>query len=602
MELTGESCPCESGKLMKDCCFSKKATTLERHWTTIKIRMLQTFVAIHPTNEEKEEIKNWVQIENLKTFTNQMDQLTANHLLADLYFFTKNREQWIFHLMQSMKEIIQPRAHTILTSWQKPYYFIGEIIGDFEEFLILRHIWTKEIIYLSDTEIEDKSPGDIILGHIIPGANEHFYNLLSSAIVVDYSQRNALDEWWYAFESSEFENLEDFYEEELLRCLITLMTEVPFIEEVEKPPNLDILKLIISLDMHLLNFKVSSDRLSFVFFNYIIQNGAFLKVRKQHALVAAAVDFGMKNDFITKVITQKKLSELFDISKATIANYSRKISLYYDEEFDTNMFDKIRQPQNRIGTDATEDEYKSWQLERHLEKMVFTNNFEQKRMEKKLASLIFRPIRAEDKAQKYAYEAYLSENKEKREELAKQAYMNDPTNIDANLLLHEGDNLEQRLEILNNKSYYVRSSKSSIRLIYLQVTILYHLQRFDEALQLIETLSENEIYEHSILKYLHPLLQMLNGDLSGVSKIMLNEQEEQPMKSWLLWALSTCTGDILIDPIRMNAIQSNPFVQKYIELSIKPYEFPAKLSYSYGDPNEAKIIHFMIYPFLKDEI
>lgn len=599
MDVNEAKCLCGSGNVIKDCCFSQKKITLEQHWTAIKGRVLQTFLAEHPTSAEKEAIKQWIQPDTLDIFANQMDQITLNHLLADIYFFTKNREQWSYHLMKCMKEIVQPRTHTILTSWQKPYYFIGEIIDSYDEYLILKHIWTEEIIYLADSEMDDEIVGNILLGHIIPGVNEHFYNLLSSAIVIDGSESEALDGWRDTFNQSGYEDLETFYENELIHCLIRLMTDVGFYEKEGKIPNLDILQLIMSLDMQLLKLELSSDRLPVIFFTYLVKKGALLNIRKQQALVAAILDFGMRNDFIPKVMTQRELSHVFEVSTATIINYSRKIALYYDEEFDRDMFEKVRQPIESIGTDATKEEYIKWQVERHLEKMSFTNAFERKRMEKKLTTIPFRPVKSTDKAQKYAYEAYLSENKERRLELAKLAYMNDMGNLDANLLLLETASLEERLALLETADFQKYSQEKVIRLVYLQVVILYSLQRFDEALRVLEQLSMEEITTHNMLRYLYPMLCMARNDLGAVSKILLDETEDSPFKSWILWALSIYTGQQSQDTIFFNAVQWNPFVQKYIEMGLEPNEFPSKLSCSYGNPSEAKIIYFVIYPFLK---
>ncbi|MBQ0138762.1 MAG: hypothetical protein KBT36_05665 [Kurthia sp.] len=600
MEAKVMKCFCGSEKAMKDCCFSQKKITLEKHWTAIKGRVLQKFIAEHPTADEKLAIEQWAQQDNLHVFSNQMDQITLNHLLADVYFFTKNREQWSYHLMKCMKEIVQPRTHAILTSWQKPYYFIGEIIDSYEDYLILQHIWTGEMIYLADSEMDDEIVGNIILGHIIPGVNEYFYNLLSSAIVIDGSQRDVLNGWRQNFEQSKYENLEMFYENELINCLLNLMTDIGFYDEEEvKIPNIDFLQLIMSLDMQLLKLELSTDRLPIVFFMYMAKKGSTLKIRKQQALVAAILDFGMKNDLIPKIMTQRKLSEIFGVSTATIANYSRKITLYYDEEFNRDIFEKVRQPKEIIGTDATEEEYRNWQVARHLEKMAFTNTFEQKRMEKKMRSIPFRPVKNVDKAQKYAYEAYLSDNKEKRLELAQLAYMNDKNNLDANLLMHEDGELEQRLAILEKVNFQQYDRQMIVRLVYAQVVLLYSLQRFDEALHILNQLSKEEIEQHNMLKYLHPLLRMLKDDLGGVSQIMLDEKEQSPFKNWMLWTLAIYTGQQSDDSILLNAIHSNPFVKKYIEIGLEPYAFPSKLSCSYGNPSEAKIIYFAIYPFLK---
>lgn len=599
MIVTDQQCPCNSGKKIKDCCFTKKNVMLEKHWTNIKGRILQTFISEHPTEVEIDTIHQWVGAEKMERFEERMDAATLQHLLIDAYFFTENRQQWGYHLIKSMKEIVQPRTHAILTSWQKPYYFMGEVLQTFEEFVITKHIWTDEIVYLADVDVEDPIQGDILMGHIVPGVNASFYNLLSSAIVLDREQSHALDEWYIRFKEKDNNNLEDFFQNELLNCLFALVAETTVSNNQDSNIDLEALQLIINLDVLLIDLDIKSDRLTLIFFNYLMEYISSMKVRKKAALVGAILDFGVRYDFIPKTITQKKLAELLDVSPSTIARHSRKIGLYFDQDFDVRMLEKIRQPVYRIGTDPDEEEFILWQTERNLEKMIFTTVLEKKRMEKKLLGMSFKPITQEDKAQKYAYEAYLAESIEKRYELAKLAYMHDAKNLDANLILNENQDIEQRLEILQRKDLHAVGSIAKDRLFTLKIVLLYSLGNFEEAYELVKEIPTTVLTENNSVNYLYCLLHFMFGNDYPIHQFLNTNSEDSAVTKWLLWLVAFKSEDENADSLHIEAIQSNPFVQKYIELNIKPTDFPRNQTCTKGDPNEAKIIHLLVFTFLK---
>lgn len=599
MIMTEQKCPCNSGKKMKDCCFSKKNITLEKHWTAIKGRVLQTFISEHPTEKEIDLIHQWVGIEKMAQFEEKMDAATLQHLLIDAYFFTENRTEWGYHLIKNMREIVQPRTHTILASWQNPYYFIGTVQEVVDEFVIAKHIWTDEVIYLADVDVEDPIQDDILIGHIIPGVNPHFYNLLSSAIVLAQEQAYALDLWLERFNRTSYNNLEYFFQHELLNCLYDLVAETTVHNNQDADVDLDALQLIINLDILLIDLDLKSDRLTLIFFNYLMGHINSLNIRKQIALVGAIIDFGMRYDFIPKVITQKSLSEKLGVSTATIVKYSRKIGLYFDQDFDVAMLDKIRQPVYEIGTDATEKEYSKWQLERNIDKMVFTTPLEKKRMEKKLLQTPFKARSHTDKAQKYVYEAYLAENTGRRLELAQLAYMHDAHNLDANLILQEQEHAEQRLKLLENPALYRAGKMAEARYILLKVTLLYYLHKYEEAYAVVKNVSPALLQKNQVLNYFYCLLHYMFGQEAPLRDFLNGTSEDTAVKQWLLWLVAKEANDEHSDLLHLNCVQVNPFVQKYIEFQMQPAEFPTHLNCVKGDPNEAKMVHFLVYPFLK---
>lgn len=599
MAVSDQLCPCQSGAKAKECCFSKKNITLEKHWTAIKGRILQIFISEHPSEVEIDEIQNWVGLEKMQRFEERMDAATLQHLLVDAYFFTENRKQWGFHLMKSMKEIVQPRTHMILSSWQKPYYFIGKVNQIVDDFVVTKHIWTDEIVYLADVDVDDPVKGDLLLGHVVPGVNPHFYNLLSSAIVLENAQSYVLDYWKEGFEKSDYSDLESYFEKELLNCLFDLIAETAVVNNEDKNVDIHALQLIISLDMLLIDLDIKSDRLTFIFFNYLMDHISTMRIRKKEALVGAILDFGIRYEFIPKVITQRKLAELFSVAPSTIAKYSRKIGLYYDQDLDLNMLDKIRQPSYKIGTDPTQDEYEKWQIERKLEKMVFATDLEKKRMEKKLLGTVYKPVKKVHKAQKYAYEAYLAKSKEKRIEWAKLAYMNDAKNKDANLILAEQKSKESRLKILDDEDYSSVGKAGKLRLLLLKITLLYSLQKYDEAFEAVKTLNPQQLDSHQQLYYFYSMLHFMKGNDKPLQQQFSKISDDSAIKQWIIWAVANEHEDETTEALHLNAIQSNLFVQKYIELDILPYDFPSNQVCSKGDPNEAKMIHFILFPFLK---
>ncbi|AMA63233.1 hypothetical protein SFB93_04455 [Kurthia gibsonii] len=588
-------CPCQSGKKASMCCFVKKNNTLEKHWTAIKGRVVQTFLSEHPTAEELIALQQWVGIERLQCFKEQIDSATLQHLLTDLYFFTENRLEWGYHLIEQMKAIVQPKTHLILSSWQTPYYFVGRMKFFYEDYVIAEHIWTGECIYLADVDLEDQVEGNLILGHVVPGVNERFYGLLSSAIILEASQEILLDSWFHRFEQSKHEELEAFFKESLLDCLLDLITENPVLQPDEKGMNVEVLQLIVNLDMLFLDLDVKSDRLTCLFFNYLMEEQRIEHVRKKQALIAAVLDFGMRYDFVPRVITQKRLGTIFDVSPSTIARYSKKISMYFEQDFDVFMFDKIRQAIYFVGTDATMDEFKQWQMHKHLEKMIFTNDLDEKRMEKKLEHIPYKPIKKHEKAQKYAYEAFLEDGERKRYELARLALNYDPNNHDAQIILSEYETADERLAILQD---YPITMLNRNRIYLLKTTLLYQQGRFEEALAILSDIPFNELRQHTILYYFYACLHFLIDQPKILEDLLQTAIEDTALFRWLTWVFMLAY-QLDEEEYAMQAIQANPFVQKYIEMQMEPYSFPTHQFCAKGDPNEAKMIHFVIHPLLQ---
>lgn len=599
MEKSEKLCPCSSGKPLKNCCFTKKNKMLEKHWTSIKVRVVQTFLAEHPTPDEQVAISEWISESKMAAFEDEIETVSLEYLLTDVFFFTVNREKWGYHLIKNMKSIVQPKTHTILTSWQKPFFFIGTVTDRIDEYLIVKHMWTDETIYIGDIELEDVVDGSVILGHVIPGVHEHFYNLLSSAIVLEEEQKSNFDGWLEAYENSVHTDLESFFEKELINCLYNLIEATSFLNDEEKPVDPEIMQLIVSLDMHLLELGIRNNEISFVFFNYLMTTGEQRKTRKKQGLIAAVIQFGIRYDFLPKAITQKKMSELFSVSPSTIARNSRKIELYFEQDFDKQILESIRQRFFEVGTDPTVQEYVEWQREKKMDKLAFTTGLEKKRIEKKLKNTSYTPMNPADKAQKYAYEAYLSESFTKRIELAKLARMNDPENLDANIILSEKENLEKRLETMN---LLKTNSTSELRVAFLKVTIYYRLEKYEEALKIIEQLPKEQLESHTQLYYFFCLIHYLLGNPLFVIHLV-NEHSKGEMNSflhWITWIVAREVEEGLDQSFHLLAVQANPFVQKYIDLKMEPFDYPTKLLCYSGDPNEGKLIHFMIYPFLSE--
>lgn len=588
-------CPCQSGKKANECCFLKKNNTFEKHWTAIKGRVVQTFLSEHPTEKELDDMQQWIGSERLRCFEEQIDSSTLQHLLTDIYYFTENRTEWGYHLIEQMKAIVQPKTHTILSSWQTPYYFVGRMESFYEDYVIAQHIWTGEKIYVSDVDVEDHIEGNIILGHIVPGVNERFYGLLSSAIILEETQESLLDSWFQRFEQSQYDELEAFFKEHLLDCLLDLITETPVLHPDEKGLDVETLQLIVNLDMLFLDLDVKSDRLTCLFFNYLTEEQRIANIRKKQSLIAAVIDFGMRYDFIPRVITQKRLATIFDISPSTIARYSKQIALYFEQDFDVFMFDKIRQAIYYIGTDATMEEFKQWQMTKQLEKMIFTNDLDEKRMEKKLEHIPYKPIKKTDKAQKYAYEAFLEDSERKRYELAHLALNCDPSNRDAQIILSECQSPEERLAILQD---YPITRLNRERIYLLKITLLYQKGCFEEALAIFSNIPFNELRKYTMLYCFYACLQFLIDQPKPLEDLLQTAIEDTPLLRWLTWILML-SYNLDEEEYALQAIQSNPFVQKYIEMNMEPYPFPTHQFCSKGNPNEAKMIHFIIHPLLQ---
>lgn len=596
-------CPCQSGLKASECCFTKKKITKEIHWASIKARVVKNFIAEHPTEGEVVKIQQWVGTSRMTEFEKGMEPDTLQLVLIDAYFFTYNTKEWGYFLIKMMKEIVQPQTHQILSAWQQPTYFVGRVLDIVDGFVIAEHYWTKEIVILVDVEIEDDIMNDFILCHIVPGYNERYYYLLSSAIILEKNHVAILEKWQQEFEASEYEQYTTFVNAYLLTCFEDLLGLKTITNSEIRDLDLDALQLIVDLDLLLLDLDVKNDRLAFVFFNYLMDHGMPRRLRNKDVLLGAIIDFGIRYDLLAKVITQKKLAELTKVSTSSIRRHSKKIAYYFEQDFDAHVFEKLRQPNYQIGTDARIEDYKEWQMTKHFEKMIFTNALDKKRMEKKMIGIPFKPISPQDNAQKYAYEAFLAETIEARQDFAKLSIMFDVTNEDAHIIQSERLTPAERLPVIQ-KLFVDNKQLSDLknRNILLLVQLYFSQLQYEAAWILLSSVERHKRLQMKELEYFFIIMALyMKEEEQVIFEKVGKKLSEDGIMPWMKWMHAHVIGQEDEQQLLAEAIQSNPFVQKYIELGVAPAEYPTHKTCVKGDPGEAKIIHFILYPLLKDE-
>lgn len=603
MKRFDRPCPCMSGKKAFDCCFAKNKVTKENHWASIKARLVQNFIAEHPTDEEVVSLQQWVGTSRLAEFEEGMDAITVQHLLTDAYFFTNHTKEWGYFLIQNMKEIIQPKTHQILSSWQQPLFFVGKVLEIIDGFVIAEHYYTKEVIIIVDVEIEDDIIEDFIICHIVPGIHQRYYYLLSSAIILEKNHGQVIAKWRQRFEEANFEQHSLFFKEHILDCFSDLVGLKTISNSEVRDLDLGALYLIVSLDELLIDLDVKNDRLAFVFFNYLMDNGLSQRLRKKEGLLAAIIDFGIRYDFLPRIITQRKLAEMMNVSTSSVRRYSNKIAYYFEQDFDDNVFEKLRQPSYQIGTDANMDDYKEWQLQKHFEKMIFTNDVDRKRMEKKLEGIPFKPITNKDNAQKYAFEAYIADADDDRQRLAQLAINFDSLNKDACIIQSEVLPKNQRLDVLLEMLVRNQSvSHLENRKIVLLLQLFFTQQKYDSAWQLLQEIPVTKRQQSKELHYFYMTLCIYFEKIDDeLLSIIDNKYVEDGMMAWLKWIMAKMKKHINEEQLHSDAVNCNPFVQKYMELDIAPYDYPTHKTCVKGDPGEAKFVHFVLFPLLKDK-
>lgn len=596
MNSVAQLCFCNSGKKLSECCFSKNNLTIERHWCAIKSRITYEFIFTHQNNVEFEKnIIPWIGEERMLSLKKSNSTLPLFEMITDAYYFTANKREWGYFLMEKMKEIVQPRSHNIFSKWKEPIFFIGQIIGFMYEFVIVKHVMTDEIIYIQDLDIDESKLNFVIVCQLLAGANENFYTKLNTALIIDSKDRAFIDELNGLIKQSKEQGLQEFYEKHILDCLDLIFPVGESIVESEECNQIDHTEIIIQLEYELNRMGVNNEDLIIVFEKYLIEVESVQKVRtrKKQALIAGIIDFAIKYDFIPKMMTKKKLGELYNISTSTITRKSQKISLYFEEAFDFSLIEQMRQSKQRIGTDATEEEFTKWQVEKQMEKLAFTNEFDRKRMEKAVKGIPYNPQKKQLKAQKYAYEAYCARNQKRRWDLAALAYSKDPNNIDARIILSENQDIKERVQLLQS----IACSDYLERTVLLKITLDYQIGEYESALETIELLPEKLLQRNKMLHYFKTVLYVLNNKFTSKQQI-LDQLPNQlnPMEVWLCYSIANYLKWEDAERFEIEAIALNRFVSHYLQNGKAPFGFPTNSYFENGDLNEAKIIFFLISP------
>lgn len=596
MNSVGQLCFCNSGKKLSECCFSKNNITIERHWCAIKSRITYEFIFTHQTKGEFEKlIVPWLGESRMAALSKSKSDLPLFEMVTDAYYFTANKREWGFFLMKKMKEIVQPKSHIMLSKWKEPVFFIGQIIDFIHDFVIVKDVMNDEIVYIQNLEVDESKLHSIIVCQLLSGANPNFYTKLNTALFIDAKDLDFLEAIKQLIDQSNQTTMQDFYEQHILDCLDIILPNGESIVESEACNQIEHTESIIQLEYELNRMGVNNEDLIIVFEKYLIEveNVQRVRTRKKQALIAGIIDFAIKYDFIPKMMTKKKLGEFYEISTSTITRKSQKISLYFEEVFDFSLIEQMRQSKKRIGTDATQEEFTKWQVKKQMEKLVFTNELDRKRMEKAVQEIPYNPQKKQLKAQKYAYEAYCARNQKRRWDLAALALSKDPKNIDAQIILSENQEIPERIQLLNN----LECSDYSERTVLLKITLYFQIGAYEEALKTIELLPESLLQKTKILHYFKTVLYVLFKKISTEQEIHdYLPNKLNPMEAWLCYSVAHYLKWQSEDRFEAEANSLNRFVPFYLKMGKAPFGFPTNSYFENGDLNEAKIIYFLISP------
>jgi len=594
----GQLCFCNSGKKLSECCFSKNNLTIERHWSAIKSRITYEFIFSHQTKEAFEKlISPWLGENRIAALLNSKSELPLFEMVTDAYYFTANKREWGFFLMKKMKEIVQPKSHIMLSKWKEPMFLIGQIIDFVHDFVIVKDVMNEEIVYVQNLDVDESKLNSVIVCQLLSGANPKFYTKLNTALIIDSKDFGFIDELNQMIELSNQTVLQDFYEAHILECLDLILPIGESLVESDECNQIEHTESIIQLEYELNRMGVNNEDLMIVFEKYLFEVESLQKVRtrKKQALIAGIIDFAIKYDFIPKMMTKKKLGEQYNISTSTITRKSQKISLYFEEVFDFSLIEQMRQSKKRIGTDATQEEFTKWQVEKQMEKLVFTNELDRKRMEKAVQEIPYNPQKKQLKAQKYAYEAYCARNQKRRWDLAALALSKDPKNIDARIILSENQEITERIQLLNN----LACSDYLERTVLLKITLYFQIGDYQSALDTIELLPEQLLQKTKILHYFKTVLYVLFKKISKEQELLeILTNPLKPMEAWLLYAIAHYLNWEDKERFETEAKTLNRFVPFYVSMGKEPFGFPTNSYYENGDLNEAKIIYFLISPLL----
>lgn len=612
MTRRNDPCPCNSGKKYKACCLKKEnIISIDEELNKDLEQVLLNFFHAHPTKKETNEIYEWIG-DREEYLSDRFDNDKVSAIMGDCYYFNHRVDIWQMHLERESGKSKRPRVQTVLEGWMNPNVILGTILQVSNNIAEVVDVFSEEKIMIEIPNPFEGGVGDFIFGHFLLDSRQQgrYYKLLNSLIVFPAKDEALVDRVKALYSNSNSASVHDFYNKYIIECYVILGDKETPIEELFSEEELELISILHS---SLVEMDIKSDKLMYIFIEYIQRKGIPKGIKKPTALVAGALQFGMLNSIISYIWTKKEISSFLEVSTSTANKYEELFKEFYEHEISKEELTQNTVFAFEVGTDANLVEFSNWKMGMHLSKVSIKNEKEMSRYIDIYKDKEFNPVNDKEASQKYAYEAYISRDLIERERLASLAFELDSQNIDAILL---------------------KVDKEMERSVFFEEAISIGEKQFDPNFESVWGYLPNRPYLRALFKYglwcfeqkmfkeafnlFNKILQLNPSDNQGVrypsvaTLIALNRLEEaeslmshyqdsdNAFFSWFRWAMEkkkSFFSKETQDAYDL-ASEDNAYVANYYRLKFPALAYPHSMAITPDSPEEGKVIWTLLQPII----
>ncbi|MCZ8539999.1 SEC-C metal-binding domain-containing protein [Psychrobacillus psychrodurans] len=612
MTRRNDPCPCNSGKKYKACCLKKEnIISIDEELNKDLEQVLLNFFHAHPTKKETNEIYEWIG-DREEYLSDRFDNDKVSAIMGDCYYFNHRVDIWQMHLERESAKSKRPRVQTVLEGWMNPNIILGTILQISNNSAEVVDVFSEEKVMIEIPNPFEGGVGDFIFGHFLLDSRqqERYYKLLNSLIVFPAKDEALVERVKALYTNSKSESVLDFYNKYIIECYVILGDKETSIEELFSEEELELISILHS---SLVEMDTKSDKLMYIFIEYIQRKGIPKGIKKPTALVAGVLQFGMLNSIISYIWTKKEISSFLEVSTTTANKYEELFKEFYEHEISKEELTQNTVFAFEVGTDANLVEFSNWKMGMHLSKVSIKNEKEMSRYIDIYKDKEFNPVNDKEASQKYAYEAYISRDLIERERLTSLAFELDPQNIDA-ILLKVDNELERSVFFEEAISIGEKQFDPNFESVwgylpnrpYLRALFKYGLwcfeqKMFKEAFNLFNKILQLNPSDNQGVRYPSVATLIALNRLEEAESLMSHYQDsDNAFFSWFRWAMEkkkSFFSKETQDAYDL-ASEDNAYVANYYRMKAPALAYPHSMAITPDSPEEGKVIWTLLQPII----
>lgn len=320
-----DPCICSSGKKYKKCCEREQEISIEEVRTEELDRVLQTFYDEYP---ERKDLPDLLAVMN--DWKSKLDKYLFEEMIEaiaiDEFFFHTKPDIWLKYIEKQQKKAVRPAVEKVLGQWKRPSSMVAKVINIEEQFMLVKNIFTNEMIYLKRESEKPVPLGVHVFCFTLPDVSlkENYHLAISSLIFIPTDHSEVVTSFAKSMVEKTQEDPSDFLQKHLIDFW-NLLGENGYnggeFTEFEESILLDIMG---RLENHNRNPKP----LLTIIEDYLVTNQP--NARKEAAVAAGAIRFGQEHKlFEGPYWSIKEIAEWYEVSTHSLNKYYKDINEFY---------------------------------------------------------------------------------------------------------------------------------------------------------------------------------------------------------------------------------------------------------------------------------